>query len=116
MLNLLLTAANGGATPAPEAETPVWLVCLLGIAVVFVGLIAIIGLVELMTFICNKISSAVVSKEEKAAPAPAPIKSAPTPVGAIENRGELVAAICAAVAEEEGTDISAIRVVSLKKL
>ncbi|MBQ7906763.1 MAG: OadG family protein [Clostridia bacterium] len=114
MLDLFLTA---GTTPPPATEeTPVWLVCVLGIVVVFIGLIAIIGLVELMTFICNKISNAVAEKEEKAAPAPVATTPAPTPVGAIENRGELVAAICAAVAEEEGTDISAIRVVSLKKL
>ena len=112
MLDLFLTAASGGTTPE---ETPVWLVCLLGIGVVFVGLVAIIGLVELMTFVCNKISSAI-TKKETDAPTSAPVASVATPVGAIENRGELVAAICAAVAEEEGTDISAIRVVSLKKL
>jgi hypothetical protein len=34
----------------------------------------------------------------------------------IENREEIVAAVCAAVAEEEGVDISALRVVSFKKL
>ncbi|MBE6671078.1 MAG: hypothetical protein E7593_02635 [Ruminococcaceae bacterium] len=34
----------------------------------------------------------------------------------IENKQELIAAICAAVAEENGTDISAIRVLSFKKL
>jgi hypothetical protein len=43
--------------------------------------------------------------------------SAPAVASAvIENRDELVAAVCAAVAEENGTDISAIRVVSFKKV
>ena len=34
----------------------------------------------------------------------------------IENRQELLAAICAAIAEENGVDISAIRVVSFKRV
>ena len=46
------------------------------------------------------------------APAAAPV-AAPAP---IENRQEIIAAVCAAVAEENGTDISAIRVISFKKL
>ncbi len=35
---------------------------------------------------------------------------------AIENRQEVLAAVCAAIAEENGTDISAIRVISFKKV
>lgn len=109
MFNLFLSTP----TPQPE-ETPVWLVCLLGVSVVFVGLLCIIGLVELMTFVCNKIADSSVKKaEEKKPQAQAPQGVAPM---VIENRGELVAAICAAVAEEEGTDISAIRVISLKRI
>ena len=34
----------------------------------------------------------------------------------IENRQEIIAAVCAAAAEEMGTDISALRVVSFKKI
>ena len=41
-----------------------------------------------------------------AVPAPAPI----------ENRGEIIAAVSAALAEEMGTDISAIRILSFKKI
>ena len=51
--------------------------------------------------------------EVKASPV---VNAAPVAPAAIENRSEIVAAVCAAVAEENGTDISAIRVVSFKKL
>ena len=90
-------------------------VSLMGVSVVFFGLACIIGLVELMTLICNKLLDGG-SKKKAAksveAPANAPVQGTAT----IENRGEILAAVCAAVAEEEGTDISAIRVISFKKL
>ena len=106
MYNLFLTSN-------PPTDPPVWLVCLLGIAVVFVGLLCIIGLVELMTFICNKLAEKS-ARPQQAPATPAPVSSQPS--GAIENRGEIIAAVCAAVAEENGTDISAIRVISFKKV
>ena len=87
------------------------IVCLMGIAVVFVGLICIIGLVELLSFVCNKLAKSEAKPAQANAPAPQAVSSA-----AIENRGEILAAVCAAVAEEEGTDISAIRVISFKKV
>ena len=90
------------------------IVSVIGVSVVFVGLACIIGLVELMTVICNKLLEKGGAKKANA-PAPA-VASAPVSSGAIENRGEILAAVCAAVAEEEGTDISAIRVISFKKL
>ena len=94
------------------ANEPHWaLVCLIGIAVVFVGLACIIGLVELMNLITVKAESKKKANEPASAPASAPAVSA-----VIENRDEIVAAVCAAVAEENGTDISAIRVVSFKKV
>lgn len=96
----------------PENMWP--LVCLIGIAVVFVGLIAIIGLVEGLTFVCNKILAKGEAKKPAQASAPAPTPAVSS--AAVENRGEILAAVCAAVAEEEGTDISAIRVISFKKV
>lgn len=99
---------------ATAGEIHPLIVCLIGVGVVFIGLACIIGLVELMTFICNKILD---KGEAKKTSAPAPsVQSAPTASGVIENRAEILAAVCAAVAEEEGTDISAIRVISFKKL
>ena len=98
---------------AAEGEIHWAIVCLIGVAVVFFGLACIIGLVELMTLICNKLLEGGAKKPAKSqsTQAPAPVASAP-----VENRGEIVAAVCAAIAEEEGTDISAIRVVSFKKI
>lgn len=97
---------------AAGSEIPWPVVCLIGVAVVFIGLVAIIGLVSLMTLICNKILDRGAKPKNEA-----PKAQAPAPVAVpVENRGEIIAAVCAAVAEEEGTDISAIRVVSFKKL
>ena len=93
-----------------SAEPGVLFTVLLGVSVVFVGLLCIVGLVMLMNLLCA----------EKAKPeAPTPVQSpAATPVAnaVIPNRQEIIAAVVAAVAEEEGTDISAIRVLSFKKL
>ena len=98
---------------ALATDLPTWLVCFLGVSVVFVGLICIIAILYLMNFLISKGEGA---KTEKAAPA-APAAPAPAQTAApIENRREIIAAVCAAVAEEEGTDISAIRVISFKKL
>jgi sodium pump decarboxylase gamma subunit len=97
------------AQTLPEAPSPVF-VCFFGVAVVFVGLVMLIGLVYLMNFLCDKLVKDKAPKET----AKAPVVSATNDV--IPNREELVAAVCAAIAEEEGTDISAIRVVSIKKV
>ena len=101
MVNSLFLAAT--------EETHWALVCLIGVGVVFAGLAIIIGLVELMNLFTNK-SNKKSEADKSTAPAVAPQSTV------IENRDELVAAVCAAVAEENGTDISAIRVVSFKKL
>ena len=85
-------------------------VVLLGLGIVFFGLICIIILCTIM----GKIVSSLVEKKEETKPiAPA---AAPAPVAEIPNRQELVAAISCVVAEELGTDVSAIRIVSLKRV
>ena len=81
-------------------------VCLMGLCTVFIGLICIIALVTVM--------SAVVRKTERkpaSASSPAPLSQATS-----EITPELVAAVSAAIAEELGSDISAIRIVSMKKI
>lgn len=78
----------------------------LGIGTVFLGLICIIILCKIMSFVVSKLPSA---NKTEAAPA---VASAPA---SIENRGALSAAIAAAVAEEMGTDVSGIRIVSIKR-
>ena len=81
-------------------------VCLMGMGTVFFGLICLIVLTSLMGRICGK------TKPEAAPAAPA-VAAAPA---AEPDRQQLVAAISAAIAEELGTDISGIRILSLKKL
>ena len=78
----------------------------LGIGTVFVGLICIVILCEIMSAICNKF----LAKPAKAAPA----AQAPKKVQ-IANKGEFVAAIAAAIAEETGEDVSGIRILSIKQ-
>ena len=93
------------------ADTPsLGFVCFFGVGVVFAGLVILIGLVYLMNFICDKLTKGKNVKKESA---PVVATAGTTEIA---NRGEIVAAVCAAVAEEEGTDISAIRVISFKKL
>ena len=96
------------------AEEPsILLVCALGIGVVFVGLALLVGIVSIMNAFFR-------NNKEKPQTSNSPVATAtPTveaPSAPIENKQELIAAICAAIAEENGTDISAIRVLSFKKL
>ena len=79
-------------------------VCLMGLCTVFVGLICIIVLVSVMSNVVRR-TDAKTAAPAIPAPAAAPAVSAVTP--------EMVAA---AIAEDMGTDISAIRIVSMKKI
>ncbi len=81
----------------------------LGIGTVFVGLICLILLCYVVGFFCKGTAKKEAPKET--APAVAPAAPAVIP-----NKQELLAAISAAVAEELGTDVSAIRITSFKKL
>ena len=86
----------------------------IGFSIVFIGLILLIVIVAVMGAICQRLLSDDKKKKAPAAAAPAaPVAAAPA---VIENRDELVVAFSAAVAEELGTDVSAIRVVSLKEI
>ena len=80
-------------------------VCLMGLGTVFVGLVCIILLVTLMSLVCR-------STGEKPATTPAAPVSAPK----AGTSPELIAAVSAAIAEEMGTDISAIRIISMKQI
>ena len=80
-------------------------VCLMGMGTVFFGLICLIVLTTLMSRICG-------SKQ----PAAAPAAPAAVPAAAEPNQQELIAAISAAIAEDLGTDITGIRILSVKKL
>ena len=79
-------------------------VCLMGMGTVFFGLICLI----VLTMIMGKI---VGGRAVPAVAAPAPAPAAPE-----GNRQEIAAAVAAAIAEELGTDVTGIRILSMKKL
>ena len=80
-------------------------VCLMGMGVTFIGLGCLILLIVLMGRIVNR----------KAASAAASVPTAPA-AEAVPNRQEMIAAVAACLAEELGTDVSAIRILSFKKV
>lgn len=92
----------------PEPSIP--FVILMGVGVVFIGLVCIILLSMAMSAICRAMGDKT----------PAPAAAAPAaPVAkaeAIPNRQAMIAAIAVAVAEEMGTDPAGIRILSIKKL
>lgn len=84
------------------------LIVLMGVGTVFIGLVCIV-------FLCIIISACCRAFEKK----PDGIKEsskAEDVTQRIENRQEIIAAVSAVIAEELGKDISAIRVLSFKKL
>ncbi|MBO4897545.1 MAG: OadG family protein [Clostridia bacterium] len=88
---------------------PGWQVFLMGFGMVFIGLICIIILCSILGAICKKFIGD--------SPAEQPVRSAaPSQTSAIKNKGEFAAAIAAAIAEEMGTDVKGIRILSINKL
>ena len=94
-----------------EPDVANWFVVLMGIGIVFIGLVCIVAL-------CTAMSAIIKAIEKNKKPAPAAVKSAPaaTKAAPIANRQEFIAAISVAIAEELGTDVSAIRILSVKPL
>ena len=114
----LLTAA---------AEYSNLFVVLMGLGTVFVGLVCIIVLCSISGAIIQAVEGKKKSKQPQA-DVKAPVASAPAAVAApvapartvipcdnIPNRGAFVAAVSAALAEELGTDVSSIRIMSIGK-
>ena len=94
---------EGGA-----AATSTLVTFLLGLGIVFIGLIALILIIKVMGGIMN----AVNAKRAKNMPEPMPETKAPEPEG---DRGEIIAAVSAAIATVLGESVSGIRIVSFKK-
>ena len=93
-----------------------------GLLVVFIGLVSLIGIIYLMSFIVK-----LVRRENRPLIDPRQPDSLPfdfddsspvssTPVLSNEKRRETVAAISAALAEHLGTDVSGIRIHSIKRV
>ena len=97
-------------TVLAAADPSMGLVIGMGIGTVFVGLICIIVICYIMGAIINAFEKRKPAPEVKPAPA---VSAAPAP---IENKGELIAVISAAIAEELGEDVEAIRIKSIRKV
>ena len=92
------------------AGIPNWFVVVMGIGTVFIGLICIIVLCLVLGMFCKGMV-----KEEPAVKETAPVvvpKNLPMP----ENKQEIVAAVAAVIAEELGTQVEALKVVSFKRV
>lgn len=85
------------------------LVVALGIGIVFTGLVCIVILCKIMSAVCSLASKG--DNTETSATTATPVATQP-----IQNRQEIIAAVSAVIAEELGTDVSAIKVLSFKKL
>lgn len=86
-------------------------VCIMGMGTVFIGLICIV-------FICMLMSAVIrmFTKNQKSAPDKVSAPAAPAPALTEIEKTEVLAGVCAAIAEELGTDCSNIRVVSFKRV
>ena len=110
LTNTLTTAAPVVQAVVPGADIPTWFVVVLGMVIVFIGLICLIALMSFMGAIMKKVNAKPETAAEAAAPAAVPAEAD------IPNRGELVAAISVALAEELGKDVKAIRIHSIKRV
>lgn len=83
-------------------------VVLLGLGTVFAGLLCIILLITVMSWLCSR------TAPKASAPAPAAVPAVNGDSGGVTPA--MIAAVSAAIAEDMGTDVSAIRIVSMKKV
>ncbi len=88
-------------------EPSIGFVCAMGVGIVFIGLVCIVFITWLMGLACG-------SGRQKAEKKSAPVAAPKTQV--IENKQEIIAAVSAVLAEELGRDVSAIRILSFKKM
>ncbi len=91
-----------------------WLVMLLGMGTVFVGLICLIILTKLMSFFITKFSRSTKTEDAEPAQTTPAVATASVPV-AISDRPAFVAAIASAIATCIGTDVSGLRICSIRR-
>ena len=88
---------------------PVWLsTMILGLGTVFVGLLALIYIIKLLSYLCG-----IFGKKAAAVSVPA---AAPAGADTIADRPQFIAAVSAVLATIMGTDLTGLRIVSVKKV
>ena len=80
-------------------------VCLMGMGIVFAGLLCLIALVSLMGRVCSK-------PQQTTSPLPSDSGESLN----AEDKKKLLAAITAAIAEDSHADVSAVRIVSIRRV
>lgn len=96
----------------PQIES--WFVIVMGLGIVFIGLLCIVLLCKILGAVCA-IGQQTTSTSQGSAPAPVAAAPAAAPAPGA-NRQEVIAAIGAAIAEEAGVEVDAIRIVSIKRV
>lgn len=81
----------------------------MGMGTVFIGLICLILICYFTGVICNALS-------KKPQVAEKPVAAQPVSAMPIQNKQEILAACCAIIAEEIGTEANNIKVVSFKRV
>ena len=104
---MVLNSALIALASSDPADMNNWFVVLLGLGVVFTGLLFIV----VMTVIMSAVIHAIEKNKKPEAVKEAPVVSEAAPIA---NRQEMIAAVSACIAEELGTEVSAIRIVSVK--
>ena len=77
----------------------------IGLGTVFIGLICLVAICKLIGLVCSKLPD---GKAEKTKAVPEETE--------IPNRQEFIAAVSAAIAEELGEDVRAIRITSVRRI
>ena len=90
-------------------------VCVMGMGTVFTGLICIVLICMVVSFFV-RITTKGSAKKETAAPASVAAPAVANTDLPIENKQAIIAGTCAVIAEELGTDVSNIRVLSFKRI
>lgn len=88
----------------------------MGVGTVFIGLIALIILVKIMTCIIGVLFKDRKKDAGAAVVTGQPAGTSPAAQTVIPDKGAFVAAVSAAIAEDLGEDVSRIRIHSIKKL
>ena len=89
------------------------LVVCMGIITVFICLVCLIIIITIM----GKIMESVTAKQKAAVPAAPAVPARPAPAAVpAGNKQQLVAAMAAVIAEEMGTDVSRIKIHSIRRL
>lgn len=83
----------------------------MGIGVVFIGLICIVILCKILSAVCM-----ISEKKSNVKASDPPVPNLVTAAQPIPDRQQVIAAVSAAVAEDLGTDVSAIRILSFRKI